>query len=401
MGRAVATPAPAPAQAVPAPARHLGVARARHAGRALIVSSFVLPHAGGVEQFVDTATTLLAERGWAVRVLACRPREGTAAADVTMPTLFLPPGGWPVPVGGWRALWREIGRADAVVVNGSRNLLPNIAALVARLRGRKAIFVLHGSGAPFTSSSLVYHRLLGSAFEWLVVRVALRLSQPISLSRAGVGGARRRYGVEAAHVPYPLRELPPATPRYLRQDEPLRVVWVGRLYREKNPLLAVEVVERVRRSRDATLHVYGSGPLWDELWRLTRDRPWLTLCGPRSWSEIQEAQAAGHVCLSTSLRDATQIAILEPLARGIPVVSTWVGDAPAHYVSASLQSFCVGEADPDAAAAAILELASSYARRREEFAANADQLRARHARGPERLSSLLESAAFGEPDERP
>jgi len=399
MARAVPTPLPAPTTAVAAPRRHLDLAPAPRARRALIVSSFVLPHAGGVEQFVDTASTLLAERGWAVRVLACRPREGVAAADVTIPTRFLPPGGWPVPVGGWRALWREIGCADAVVVNGSRHLLPNIAALACRLRGRRAIFVLHGSGAPFTTSSFVYHRLLGSAFEWLVVRATLRLSLPISLSRAGVGGARRRYGVEAAHVPYPLRELRPATPRALRENEPLRVVWVGRLYREKNPLLAVEVVERVRRRRDATLHVYGSGPLWDELWRLARDRPWLTLCGERSWSEVQEAQAAGHVCLSTSLRDATQIAILEPLARGIPVVATRVGDAPAHYVSPSLQSFCVEPADPDAAGTAITALASSYERHREEFAANAHQLRARHARGPERLSSLLETAGFGEPDE--
>jgi glycosyltransferase involved in cell wall biosynthesis len=220
------------------------------------------------------------------------------------------------------------------------------------------------------------------------------LSLPISLSHAGVGGARRRYGVEAAQVPYPLRDLPLATPRSLRPDEPLRIVWVGRLYREKNPLLAVEVVERVRRHRDATLHVYGCGVLWDELWRLARDRPWLVLCGQRSWSEVQEAQDASHVCLSTSLRDATQVAILEPLARGIPVVSTRVGDAPAHYVSASLQSFCVDAADPDAAAAAILGLASSYARRRMEFAENVDRLRARHARGPELLSSLLETAAL-------
>jgi glycosyltransferase involved in cell wall biosynthesis len=98
--------------------------------------------------------------------------------------------------------------------------------------------------------------------------------------------------------------------------------------------------------------------------------------------------------LSTSLRDATQIAILEPLARGIPVVSTRVGDAPAHYVSPSLRSFCVDAADPCATAAAILELASSYARRREEFASNGHELRARHATGPERLSSLLETAAW-------
>jgi glycosyltransferase involved in cell wall biosynthesis len=381
----------------PAPERPTHLSPVALARRALIVSSFVLPHAGGVEQFVDTASRLLAERGWSVRVLACRPRTGPASADVTLPARFLPPGGWPVPVGGWRALWWEVGRADVVVANGARHLLPNIAVFAARLRRRKVIFVLHGSGAPFTTSSFLYHRLLGSSFEWLVVRAALRLSLPVSLSQVGVAGARKRYGVEAARVPYPLRELPAATPRSLRPDEPIRIVWIGRLYREKNPLQAVAIAERVRRHRDATLEVYGSGVLMDELARFAANRPWLHPGGPLTWSEAQEAQDAGHVCLSTSLRDATQIAMLEPLARGIPVVSTRVGDAPAHYVDPSLRSFCVDPVDADSAASAILTLASSYAQYRDEFAANARRLRARHALGPERLSALLDSAASGEP----
>jgi len=396
MPRASPSSVPLPQSQESAQSRHLGLAPPRPK-RALIVSSFVLPHAGGVEQFVDITETLLRERGWDVRVLACRPPEGSAAADVTLPTRYLMGAGWPVPVAGWRALSREIGWADVVVVNGARNLLPNISAFFASRHGRKVIFVLHGSGAPFTTSSLLYHRMLGSVFERLVVRPALRRSLPISLSRAGVSGARRRYRVEAAHVPYPLRELPPARPRKLDPDEPLAIVWVGRLYREKNPLQAVEVVERVRRHRDATLHVYGTGILSEELERLARDRPWLVVGGPLSWSEAQDAQEAGHICLSTSLRDATQVAILEPLARGIPVVSTSVGDAPAHYARTSLRAFCVEPSDAGAAAAAILRLATSYRRYREEFAANAHVLRARHDRGPERLSALLETAAFGEP----
>jgi glycosyltransferase involved in cell wall biosynthesis len=379
------------------PVKHLGLAGpARRAPRersALIVSSFVLPHPGGVEQFVDTASTVLKARGWSVRVLACRQPEGPAAADVTMPARFLPPGGWPVPVRGWHSLWREIGQADVVIANGTRNVLPNIAAFVARLRGRRVLFVLHGSGAPFSTSSFFYHRVLGSAFEWLAARPALRLSMPISLSRAGVEGARRRYGIEAAYVPYPLRDLPPATPRSLEPDEPIRIVWVGRLYPEKAPLQAVAVVERVRRHREATLDVYGSGVLLDDLALLARDRPWLVLGGTRSWRQIQAAQSAAHVCLSTSFRDATQIAILEPLARGIPVVSTRVGDAPAHYASSALRALCVAPDDPEAAASAILELASSYQRYREQFAANGRSLRARHRSGPERLSRLLETAA--------
>jgi glycosyltransferase involved in cell wall biosynthesis len=310
-----------------------------------------------------------------------------------MPTRFLPPGGWPVPVRGWRSLWEEIGRADVVVANGTRQLLPNIAAVAARLRRRKVIFVLHGSGAPFTTSSFLYHRVLGSAFEWLVVRQVLRMTQPVSLSRAGIAGARQRYGVEARHVPYPVRDLPPATRRTLAPAEPLRIVWVGRLYREKNPLHAVAVVERLRRQREATLHVYGSGMLAEELARLAGDRPWLQLHGHRSWSEIQAAQDAAHVCLSTSLRDATQIAMLEPLARGIPVVSTRVGDAPAHYVEGSLQQLCVEPGDAAAAASAILEIASSYDAYCDDFAANARRLRIRHAGGAERLNALLETTA--------
>jgi glycosyltransferase involved in cell wall biosynthesis len=361
--------------------------------RVLIVSSFVLPRRGGVEQFVEIAARLLRARGCRVRVLACRPRKGPAAADVTVPTTFLRTAGWPLPVGGWRTLWREVGDADVVVANGTRHLLPCLAALAARLRGKGTLFVLHGSGAPFSASSFVYHRLLGSLFERVVSRPALRVSVPVSLSRAGVDGARRRFGVTASYVPYPLRDLPPATERSLHPDEPIRVVWVGRLYREKDPLRAVSVIEQVRRRREASLEIYGSGMLLDELRLLARDRPWLMVHGTRRWEQIQELQGTAHVCLSTSRRDATQIAILEPLARGVPVVSTRVGDAPDYYVDPSLQEFCVDSADFDASVEAILTLASSYERYRDRFAANARQLRPRHSPAGERLGSLIETAA--------
>lgn len=361
--------------------------------RALLVSSFVLPRSGGVEQFVDVAARLLRREGWLVRVLACRPRTGGAEADVTVPTRFVRAGGWPLPVGGWRTLWREVGDADVVIANGTRHLLPNLAAFAARLRGRRVLFVLHGSGAPFSTSSFLYHRVLGSLFERLVSRPALRRSLPVSLSRAGVTGSRRRYGVDATYVPFPLRELPPAPRVSLAPDEPLRVVWVGRLYGEKNPLGAVAVVDLVRRERAATLDVYGDGPLLDALAELGRGRPWLTLHGTRGWEEIQRLQGAAHVCLSTSLRDATQIAILEPLARGVPVVSTRVGDALGYY-RRGLQSFCVDAGDPEAAAGAILALAGSYDRNRERFAANARELLRRHGEGARRLAALLDSQLF-------
>jgi len=358
--------------------------------RGLIVSSFVLPHAGGVEQFVDVAARLLRGEGWDVRVLACRPRTGEPQADVTVPTRFLGTAGWPLPVGGWRLLWREIGTADVVIANGTRHLLPSVAALAARLRGKRVLFVLHGSGAPFSTSSFFYHRVLGRLFERLVTWPALRVSQPVSLSQVGVRGSRSRYGVVATYVPFPLRDLPPATRTRLEPDEPLRIVWVGRLYGEKNPLAAVELVERVRLRRAARLEVYGSGPLLEALEGLARDRPWLAVRGPRTWEEIQEVQGSAHLCLSTSLREATQMAVLEPLARGVPVVSTRVGDAPGYY-ERGLRAFCVEPRDAEAGVEAILALADSYDRYRERFATNAHELVRRHRDGARRLAAVLDS----------
>ena len=358
--------------------------------RALIVSSFVLPRPGGVEQFVDVAARLLRGEGWRVRVLACRPVTGEVQADATIPTRFLGSAGWPLPVGGWRLLWREIGEADVVIANGTRHLLPNVAAFAAHLRGKRVLFVLHGSGAPFSTSSFVYHRVLGRLFERLITRPALRIALPVSLSHAGVRGSRTRYGVKAAYVPFPLRELLPVAPTTLDSDEPIRIVWVGRLYGEKNPLAAVEVVEHVRRRRPARLDVYGSGPLLPALQELARDRPWLAVRGARTWEEIQQVQGAAHVCLSTSLRDATQIAVLEPLARGVPVVSTRVGDAAGYYAP-GLRSFSVAPENSEAAAEAILTLASSYDRYRVRFAANALELVRRHRDGAGRLAEVLES----------
>jgi glycosyltransferase involved in cell wall biosynthesis len=262
------------------------------------------------------------------------------------------------------------------------------------VRRRRVLFVIHGSGAPFSTSSFFYHRVLGSVFEWLVARPALRLSVPVSLSRAGVGGARDRYGVTAAYVPYPLRDLPPRRrERALRPDEPIKIVWVGRLYREKDPLHAVAVVEQVRQTREATLDIYGDGVLAEELERLATRRPWLSVRGGRSWATIQEIQDDAHVCLSTSLREATQVGILEPLSRGIPVVSTRVGDAPRHYIAPSLRGFCVNTRDAEGAARAILDLAAAYERHKDAFAANARLLRARHRVARVRLASLIEGGS--------
>jgi hypothetical protein len=92
--------------------------------------------------------------------------------------------------------------------------------------------------------------------------------------------------------------------------------------------------------------------------------------------------------------------MLEPLARGIPVVSTRSATRPRTTPTARCRLFCVDPADAQRAAFAILRLVMSYARYRDLFAANAQVLRdTSRRRSAAAEHGSLETAAFGEPGE--
>lgn len=356
----------------------------------LLVASFVRPHPGGVEDFVDTARLLFKERGLRTKVLACRLPGWDTAADVVVPSRFLGSSSWPLPVRGLRTLWREVGAADFVLANNTRQALPVLAVLFARARGRPAFLVMHGSGVgPYAGPRA--SAVARSFFRRSLGRLGMRLAHPISVSRAGLEGARLLYGVEASYLPYPLQRQSPAGPNELRPDDAMRIVWVGRLFPEKDPLRAVEAVDILRRGRSAELHVCGDGPLRQQVERLAGDRPWLVLHGALPWEAAQDLQANAHVCLSTSVADNVQVALLEALSRGIPTVSTRVGDARSYYGDASLRDLCVPAGDPAAIAAALGEIASSYNLYRRLFSANAKILCARHTNVGDELLRLLRS----------
>src|SRR5829696_2373296 len=360
--------------------------------RILLVSSFVVPHAGGVEQFVQTVRELLEARGCEVRLLACRRPGEDATADAVVPARYLGPGGWPLPVAGWETIRREIAGADAVVANVALQPLSVMTVALARRQRVPRLLVVHGSGQPRRHGSRAV-LALRALFMRTLASAVMRRCLPISVSVAGVEGAERAYGVRVSYLPYPLAELPVAAPRAgPAAGEALRLAWVGRLAPEKDPLLAVRALEHLREGRDATLDVYGGGPLGADLARLRETRPWLTLHGSRPWPEVLAAQEGAHACLSTSRWDNVQVAVLEALARGVPVIATRVGDAPRYYARPDLERFCVPPGDPAALAAATAAVADGYDDHRRAFASNGARLRALHSESGRILMELIADA---------
>jgi glycosyltransferase involved in cell wall biosynthesis len=89
--------------------------------------------------------------------------------------------------------------------------------------------------------------------------------------------------------------------------------------------------------------------------------------------------------------------VLEALARGVPVVSTRVGDAPRYYRLPALAGCCVAPDDPEALGLALAMVAESYEPMRRAFAENGEQLRAIHRDAPRTLLKLMADAGGGRP----
>jgi glycosyltransferase involved in cell wall biosynthesis len=361
----------------------------RRPRRALIVSSFVLPHVGGIEQFVALAAEDLRLAGWEVRLMASTALDGKpVAADIAIPTLHLFRSDYPLAYRGWLRVWKEVGAADLVIANQHRNLLPVVAVLMAAARRRAAVFVIHyGEGIP--SYKRPWLNLLGRVFDKTLGRAALKRSVVATLSGSARQLVRRNWRLDARYVPFPIRLQSTLEPKRLKEGEPARAVWAGRLASQKDPILAVRAVDAARRKYDVVLEMFGDGPLRAELEEYVRDRPWCVLHGERSWDEVQASQAEAHFCLISSRNDATSLAALEPLSRGIPVVGTDVGDIGQH-LGEDLALFATPPDNPEVLAEAIVCLCEEYDQYAPLFVENAARLKHHHGGGPDVLSALAD-----------
>lgn len=154
-------------------------------------------------------------------------------------------------------------------------------------------------------------------------------------------------------------------------EGPLTVLSVGRLDREKNPLLLAQIFAQLTARDDRwQLIICGEGPLAEEL----GDRLWASGTGERVTIRgyvplhggLLDLYRQSHVFLHVSLTEGRPQVLTEAFASGLPVVATGVGGVPEAARDAAL---LIPPEDAGAAVEAIVRIAEDPALRTRLIAA--------------------------------
>jgi glycosyltransferase involved in cell wall biosynthesis len=302
-----------------------------------------------------------------------------------------------------RAFRAELPRLDAVLTFGPHPVALTFAAL-ARVHGTPLVL-----GVRHDYPEYIRGRLPGAGWGW-----AVPAARAVELGFRAVGRhaaavvlgevVERRYedGRPTLATDFslvPAQEVVSDEAALGRDwSGELRLLSVGRLAQEKNPLLLVEVLARLR-SRDPRwrLTVAGDGPERGRLERLAAARGLGAALelrghvpnGPELWGLYRRSHAFLHVSLTEGLPQV----LTEAMAAGLPIVATDVGGVSAA-LGAGERGLLVPPNDAGAAAAALERLARAPHLRDRLALAGLTHAR-RHTREAEldRLAAFVRSAA--------
>ena len=144
-----------------------------------------------------------------------------------------------------------------------------------------------------------------------------------------------------------------------------RLAFLGRLSAEKNPLLALEVLDRLRADGHR-LRIIGDGPLMGVVRHRAAefglaDR--VELMGARPRKQALKELSESDALLVPSLWEGMPMAPLEAMAIGVPVVASSVGGLT-EVIEDGRTGFLIASSDPASYAEAVRALAATGTRTR-------------------------------------
>ena len=265
------------------------------------------------------------------------------------------------------AFWRALDDVDAVWLLGPHPLAL-AAAVLALARRRRVVLGVRQDLPEYTRARHPGRAglqraasVLDLAYRLLARRCATIVVGPALARR--YRGAGRLLEIAVSLVPA-AAVAEPATALARDYGGELRVLSVGRLEREKDPLLLADVLARLRADgRDWRLDVYGEGPLAGALAERLRELGVAGAAELRGYARHDELQAAyreASMLLHASATEGFPQVIVEALAAGLPAVASDVGGIREAVGETVL---LVPPGDAESAAIALERLAADPAER--------------------------------------
>jgi glycosyltransferase involved in cell wall biosynthesis len=284
--------------------------------------------------------------------------------------------------------WKVLGRVDAVWLNGPSPMAV-LFALLAALRGRRVVLGVRQDTMEYARSRHPGRRAALVAFRAMDgVWRALARVHPVT----AVGAALAAQYRDAHELSVSFISEDDIVERALPWEGELRVLSVGRLETEKNPLLLADILAAlVRGGGRWKLVVCGEGDLRPAL------EARLAQLGVAEHAELIgyvpldagliDVYRSSHAFLHVSWTEGLPQVLLEAFAARLPTVATAVGGVPALAEGAAL---LVPPGDAEAAAAGLQRLAAEPELRERLSAEAAGRVRARTREAElRRLARLL------------
>ena len=310
--------------------------RAPVAPRVIHVSQ---PVDAGVAHVLAALLEDQAAAGWSVRLICPAGWLSERAADLGVPWSRWDAGRSPGP-----AVPREVRQLARLLAEAPADLVhlhSSKAGLTGRLalRGRRpTVFQPHAwsfsaVGGPTATAALAWER---AATRWTDLQLCCSAEEQRIGRQRGIGGRSQVVpnGVDLARfaVAGP-QERQHARARLGLSDDVPVAVCVGRLSAQKGQDVALRAWPTVRAQLPgATLLLVGEGP--DRAALETGSGPGVRLLGHRD--DVADVLAAADLALLPSRWEGLALALLEAMARGLPVVTTEVGGSRSTLLEGGL-----------------------------------------------------------------